>query len=84
VLTAKPLVAAIFLTINGFVLIGAERLRRRATVRELARREGAHPDGGRRLETLEFRAAGLFKLPDLLGPNGAHGVRMAAMIAYNA
>ncbi|HET9094548.1 MAG TPA: undecaprenyl-diphosphate phosphatase [Solirubrobacteraceae bacterium] len=131
VLTAKPLVAAIFLTINGFVLIGAERLRRRATVRELARREGAHPDGGRRLETLEFReagliglgestaliagisrdgvvmatglargldnadaarygfllatpiilAAGLFKLPDLLGPNGAHGVRVAALIA---
>jgi undecaprenyl-diphosphatase len=28
--TAKPEVAAVFLTVNGFVLLGAERLRRRA------------------------------------------------------
>src|SRR5271155_2832767 len=42
-LTAKPEVAAIFLVVNGFLLIGAERFRRRAQVRELAVREGAKP-----------------------------------------
>jgi undecaprenyl-diphosphatase len=134
VLTAKPLVAAIFLTVNGFMLMGAERLRRRANVRELAAREGigrAGSESSRRLETLDYReaawiglgestalvagisrdgvvmasgllrgldnadaarfgfllatpiilAAGVFKLPDLLGPNGDHGVRLAALIA---
>ena len=130
-LTAKPEIAAIFLTINGLMLLGAERLRRRANVRELARHEGQKTDGGRRLETLEYReaaliglgestalvagisrdgvvmatglargldnadsarygfllatpiilAAGLFKLGDLLGHNGDHGVRLAAVIA---
>jgi undecaprenyl-diphosphatase len=131
VATAKPEIAAIFLTVNGFLLLGAERLRRRSRVRELARREGVNQDGGRRLETLEYReaaliglaestaliagisrdgvvmggglargldhedsarfgfllatpiilAAGVVKLGDLLGPNGAHGVRLAALIA---
>jgi undecaprenyl-diphosphatase len=128
--TAKPEIAAIFLVVNGFVLFGAERLRRRSEVRELARREGQTDDGGRKLESLEYResvgiglaqstaliagisrdgmcmaggllrgldnadaarfgfllatpiilAAGLFKLPDLLGHNG-NGVRGAAVIA---
>jgi undecaprenyl-diphosphatase len=55
--TAKPEIAAIFLVVNGFMLIGAERLRRRAEVRALARREGMKTDGGRELETLEFREA---------------------------
>jgi undecaprenyl-diphosphatase len=130
VATAKPEVAAIFLVVNGFILLGAERLRRRSEVRDLARREGMKPDGGRRLETLEYReaavigaaessaliagisrdgvvmaaglqrgldnadaarygfllatpiilAAGLYKLPDLAGPQGA-GIRGAAVIA---
>ena len=53
--TAKPEVAAIFLVINGFILIGAERLRRRSEVRALARREGMKADGGRELATLEYR-----------------------------
>ena len=128
--TAKPSIAAIFLVINGFILLGAERLRRRAEVRELARREGMKDDGGRRLDTLEYReaavvglgestaliagisrdgvamavglargldnadaaryafllatpiilVAGLYKLPDLTGPNG-NGIRGAAVIA---
>ena len=56
-LTAKPEIAAIFLTINGLVLLGAERFRRRAEVRELAVREGAKPDGARELNTLEYREA---------------------------
>jgi undecaprenyl-diphosphatase len=128
--TAKPEVASVFLVVNGFILLGAERLRRRAQVRELARREGMKADGGRRLETLEYKeaamvglgestalvagisrdgvamatglargldnedaaryafllatpiilVAGLYKLPDLTGPNGA-GVRGPAVIA---
>jgi len=129
-LTAKPTVAAVFLMINGAVLFAAEAFRRRAEVRELAQREGAKPDGGRQLSTLEYReaavvgvaqstaliagisregvtmgaglargldhsdsarfafllatpiilAAGLFKLPDLLGPLG-NGVRGQAVVA---
>jgi undecaprenyl-diphosphatase len=129
-LTAKPEVAAIFLMVNGFLLIGAELFRRRAQVRELAVREGAKSDGARELSTLEYRealvigaaqttalvagisrdgvtmgaglargmdhsdsarfafllatpiilAAGIFKLPDLLGHNG-DGVRGQALVA---
>jgi undecaprenyl-diphosphatase len=59
VFTAKPILAASFLVVNGFVLLGAELARRRAAVRELAIREGAKSDGGRRLDTLEYREAGL-------------------------
>ncbi|MDQ6782589.1 MAG: undecaprenyl-diphosphate phosphatase [Actinomycetota bacterium] len=43
-LFAKPLAAAIFLTVNGFILVGGERLRRRAD-RTVAR--GAVDGGGR-------------------------------------
>jgi undecaprenyl-diphosphatase len=129
-ITAKPELAAIFLTVNGCLLIAAERFRRRAAVRELAIREGAKADGGRELRTLEYRealvigtaqttalvagisrdgvtmgaglargmdhsdsarfafllatpiilAAGIFKLPDLLGHNG-DGIRGQAAVA---
>ncbi len=44
--TAKPEVAAIFLMVNGLLLFGFERFRKRAEVRELAEREGAKADGG--------------------------------------
>jgi undecaprenyl-diphosphatase len=54
---AKPLAASIFLVLNGCILIGAERLRRRADVRALAARGDMKRDGGRRLETLEYREA---------------------------
>jgi undecaprenyl-diphosphatase len=56
---AKPLAASIFLVVNGFILLGGERLRRRSEVRELAIREGAKRDGGRRLDTLEIKEAGI-------------------------
>ncbi|HTU94988.1 MAG TPA: undecaprenyl-diphosphate phosphatase [Solirubrobacteraceae bacterium] len=56
---AKPLSAAIFLIVNGCVLIYAERYRRRAEVRELARREGLNPEGFRSLDTMEYREAGI-------------------------
>ena len=128
---ATPTTAAIFLMVNGVILISAERLRKRGEVRELARREGMKEDGGRKLETLEYKeagmvgfaqatalipgisrdgvcmstglargldnadsarfafllatpiilAAGLFKLPDLLGADGNYGVRGEALIA---
>ena len=58
-ITAKPEIASIFLVVNGFLLLGAELARRRAAVRELAIREGAKADGGRELDTLDFREAGL-------------------------
>src|SRR5947208_10580381 len=54
---AKPLYASIFLVVNGFILFGGEYFRRRSEVRELAIREGAKRDGGRRLDTLELRHA---------------------------
>jgi undecaprenyl-diphosphatase len=128
---AKPLAASIFLVVNGCILLAAERVRRRSEVRALAAREGAKEDGGRRLETLDYREAGvigvaqstaliagisrdgmcmttglvrgldnadaarfafllatppillagIYKLGDLTGPLGAHGVRGAAVIA---
>jgi undecaprenyl-diphosphatase len=131
VATAKPEIASIFLVVNGVMLLGAERLRRRAAVRELAREQGLNADGARRLETLSFReaaviglgestalvagisrdgvvmatglargldnadaahfgfllatpiilAAGILKFGDLLGHDGDHGVRLAALIA---
>ncbi len=59
---AKPLAASIFLVVNGGVLLGAERLRRRTEVRELAAREGATTEGGRKLETLSYKEAGVIGL----------------------
>jgi undecaprenyl-diphosphatase len=57
--TAKPLIAAIFLVVNGGILLGAERLRRRAEVRALARREGRGEED-RELTSLSYpEAAGL-------------------------
>jgi undecaprenyl-diphosphatase len=130
VATGRPEVAAIFLVVNGFILFLAQWFVRRSEVRALARREGVKRDGGRVLETLEYReagflgvaqaggliagisrdgmvmagglargldnsdaarisflmatpiilAAGLYKLPDLTGPNG-NGVRGYALLA---
>jgi undecaprenyl-diphosphatase len=59
VATATPEIAAIFLVVNGFVLLSAERLRKRAEVRELAARQGMKRDGGRRLDTLDYREAAI-------------------------
>src|SRR5438105_2373351 len=60
-LFAKPVAAAIFLTVNGVILLVGERVRRRAAVRKLV---AAHPttSGGgeqvRQLDTLDFKEAG--------------------------
>jgi len=56
---AKPQAAAFFLILNGFILISAERLRRRSEVKVLAAREGTKEDGGRKLDTLGYKEAGM-------------------------
>src|SRR5438445_1464619 len=60
-LFAKPLAAAIFLTVNGVILLVGERVRRRTAVRKLvADHPTAHSQSeeGRRLDTLDFKEAG--------------------------
>jgi len=79
--TAKPEIAAIFLTVNGFILIGAERLRKRAEVHELATREGLNPQGARELETLSFTEAagiGFVESSALIAGISRDGVVMSA------
>ena len=83
-ITAKPELAAIFLTLNGFVLLAAERYRRRAEVRELAIREGAKPDGGRELDTLDYREAlvvGVAQSTALVAGISRDGATMGAGLA---
>jgi undecaprenyl-diphosphatase len=83
-LTAKPEVAAIFLMVNGGLLLAAERFRRRAQVRELAIREGAKPDGARELDTLEYREAlvvGLAQSTALVAGISRDGVTMGTGLA---
>jgi undecaprenyl-diphosphatase len=82
--TARPEVAAIFLVVNGFILMGAEHFRRRAEVRELARKEGVKDDGGRRLETLDFKEAaviGVAQSGGLLAGISRDGMVMASGLA---
>jgi undecaprenyl-diphosphatase len=57
---AKPLAAAIFLTVNGVILLGGEQVRRRAAVRKLAgTRAGTVGSGSSgQLDTLDFKEAG--------------------------
>ena len=81
---AKPLAAAFFLIVNGFILLGAERYRRRAEVRELARREGLNPEGARRLDTMEYREAGVigtFQSTALIAGISRDGVCMTGGLA---
>jgi undecaprenyl-diphosphatase len=83
-LTAKPALAAIFLTVNGLVLLAAERYRKRAEVRELAIREGTKPDGARDLDTLEYREAfviGVAQSTALVAGISRDGVTMGAGLA---
>jgi len=82
--TATPEIAAIFLVVNGVILLGAERLRRGAEVRELARRRGMKVDGGRRLDTLAYREAGLIGIAQsgaLIAGISRDGVVMGAGLA---
>ena len=81
---AKPLSAAIFLMVNGCILLAAERFRRRSEVRELARREGLNAEGSRRLDTLEYREAaviGVAQSSALIAGISRDGVVMTAGLA---
>jgi undecaprenyl-diphosphatase len=82
---AKPFAAALFLTINGLILLGGERVRRRAEVRELARahptRGGADVEEGRQLATLDFKEAGAIGVAQtfaLLAGISRSGITMVA------
>jgi undecaprenyl-diphosphatase len=82
--TAKPLIASIFLVVNGFVLFTAQRLSNRAEVRQLASREGSKRDGGRVLETLEYREGaglGVAQSGGLIAGISRDGMVMAAGLA---
>jgi undecaprenyl-diphosphatase len=66
---AKPLSAAVFLTVNGLILMAGERIRQRADVRALAARSpqsttSAEP--GRRLDTLNVKEAGVIGVAQVL------------------
>jgi undecaprenyl-diphosphatase len=61
-LFAKPLAAAIFLTVNGVILFVGERVRRRSAVRKLLNEyptTHSEAEEGRRLDTLDFKEAGV-------------------------
>jgi undecaprenyl-diphosphatase len=66
VLFAVPLAAAGFLFVNGLILLGGEVVRRRAAVQTVARVHGTTATGDRRLDTLEFREAGLVGVAQVL------------------
>jgi undecaprenyl-diphosphatase len=79
VATARPEIAAIFLTLNGVMLLGAEQLRRRGLVHKPAG-QGADEDGVRRLSSLSYREAAVIGLGEstaLLAGNSRDGVVMA-------
>jgi undecaprenyl-diphosphatase len=81
---AKPISAAIFLMLNGCILLAAERFRRAATVRELAAREGLNDAGARVLDTLDFREAaviGTAQSSALIAGISRDGVVMTAGLA---
>ncbi len=84
---AKPLAAAIFLTLNGVILLAGERYRRRAAVRSLAA-VGAggesRTEHGRRLDTLDFKeagAVGVAQAGSLFAGVSRSGITMVAGLA---
>jgi undecaprenyl-diphosphatase len=83
-LFAKPLAAAIFLTVNGLILLAGEQALRRSAVRKVV---AAHqPTGtagheGRRLDTLEIKEAGaigIAQVGSLFAGVSRSGVTMVA------
>jgi undecaprenyl-diphosphatase len=79
--TAKPLVASIFLVVNGFILLGAEQLRRRSEVRVLSRAEGrSGRNVDREIESLSYRegvGVGFIQSTALIAGISRDGVVMA-------
>ena len=82
---AKPFAAGVFLTINGLILLGGERVRRRTEVRALARANptagGPDVEEGRQLATLEYKEAGVVGVAQafaLLAGISRSGITMVA------
>jgi undecaprenyl-diphosphatase len=84
---AKPLAAAVFLMVNGLLLLAGERYRRRAEVRALvATHTTTHSDAevGRRLDTLDFKeavAVGVAQVGALFAGISRSGITMIAGLA---
>lgn len=81
VLFATPVAAAGFLVINGCVLLAGERIRRRAEVRAVVAAHERTATGDRRLDTLEFREAGVVGVAQvfaLLAGMSRSGITMVA------
>ncbi len=80
-LFAKPFAASGFLFLNGLILLAGEWFRRRAQVRAVAVAHGLNPEGARRLDTLEFREAGVVgvaQIGALLAGISRSGITMVA------
>jgi undecaprenyl-diphosphatase len=84
---AKPLAAAVFLMVNGLLLLAGERYRRRAEVRALVvAHTTTHSDAevGRRLDTLDFKeavAVGVAQVGALFAGISRSGITMIAGLA---
>ncbi|HWC35594.1 MAG TPA: undecaprenyl-diphosphate phosphatase [Mycobacteriales bacterium] len=89
VLFAKPLAAAIFLTVNGFILFGGERLRRRALDRAEAEVAPARESTGdeldaavvRRVRPLDAAWIGTAQVLALLAGISRSGITMVTGLA---
>jgi undecaprenyl-diphosphatase len=84
VVFAKPLAAAVFLVLNGLVLLFGEWVRRRSDVRRVVAAHATNAAGDRRLDTLEFREAGtvgVAQLFALLPGISRSGITMVAGLA---
>lgn len=78
---AKPELAAGFLFLNGLILLTGEWLRRRTEVRAVAAAHGLNDAGARRLDTLDYREAGVigvFQIGALLAGISRSGITMVA------
>jgi len=79
---SKPLFAAVFLMVNGLILLVGERYRRRSEVRAVAVAHGTYEGTTeRRLETLEFREAlvvGVAQIFALFAGISRSGITMVA------
>jgi undecaprenyl-diphosphatase len=84
---AKPLAAAIFLTINGVILLFGDWVRRQAAVKELVATHetvSSESEVGRRLDTLDFKEAvaiGIAQIGSLFAGISRSGITMVAGLA---
>jgi len=85
-LFAKPLAAAIFLMVNGIILLAGEQVRRRSEARQLAGSadRAATPHESRRLDTLKFTESAVIggaQTLALLAGISRSGITMVAGLA---